>query len=146
MNYNIKYLGLTIRDDWSVRDHLEKVAIKVEITINKLGRLMATKKGPSEKKRKLYKNITNSIILYGAAVWAKELNERPNISKKIHALQRKILLRVIRAYRTVSQDIALVLARNPSVEIQAAKMEAVYTKNKVAVEGNVRITDRISNN
>lgn len=63
------------------------------MTINKLGRLMMNKKGPSEKKRKLYKNIINSIILYGAPVWAK-VTECPNIAKKIRAMQRKISLRV----------------------------------------------------
>lgn len=103
---------------------------------------MVNKRRPSEKKRKLYKNIINSIILYGAPIWTKEVNEYPNIAKKIHVRQRKTSLRVIRAYRTVSQEMALVLAGNPPVELQAAKLEAVYTRKKVAAEGNVRITDR----
>lgn len=114
----------------------------MEIIINMLSRLMANKKGPSEKKRKLYKNITNSIILYGAPIWAEEINEFPNIAKKIRALQRKISLRVIRAYRTVSQEVAMVLAGNPSVELQAAKMKAIYLRKKVALEGNARITEK----
>lgn len=46
---NMKYLGL-IRGDWSIRDHLEKVALKAEIISIKMSRLMANKKGPSEKR------------------------------------------------------------------------------------------------
>lgn len=46
LRYNIKYLGLAIRDDWSIRDHLEKITLKVEIPINKLARLMISPDGP----------------------------------------------------------------------------------------------------
>lgn len=54
IKHNMKYLGILVRDDWSIRDHLERIATKAEITVNKLNRLMVNMKGPSEKKRKLY--------------------------------------------------------------------------------------------
>lgn len=65
LKVTMKYLGLTIQDDWPIRSHLERTALKAEVIMNKLGRLMANKKGPSERKRRLYKNVVNSVILYG---------------------------------------------------------------------------------
>lgn len=58
---------------------------------------MLNKKGPSERKRKLYENVANSIMVCGAPVWAEEVGESPNIAKKARAVQRRISLRVIRA-------------------------------------------------
>lgn len=141
IGYNIKYLGLLLRDDWSLRDHLEKIAIKAEITVNKLNKLMANKKGPSESKRKLYQNVANSVLLYGAPVWAEEVNEFPNMVRKIRAVQRKISLRVIRAYRTVSLEVALVLTGNPPIELQEAKLRAVYVRKREAAGNGIRITE-----
>lgn len=86
--------------------------------------------------------MTNSVVLYSAPVWAEEVTEFPNIANKIRALQRKISFRVIRAYRTVSGELAMVFAGNPPVELQAEKMRAVYQRKKMAVDGNAQITEK----
>lgn len=62
LKYSMKYLGMTIRDDWSIREHLEKTAIKAGIVVDKLGRILLNKKGPTEKKRRLYQNVVNSCM------------------------------------------------------------------------------------
>lgn len=64
------------------------------------------------------------------------------MTKKERALQRRVAIRVIRAYRTVSQKMALVLARNPPVELQAGKLKAVYDRKRKAAEENIRIADK----
>lgn len=138
----MKYLGITVRDDWSIKDHLERTAAKAGIIRNKLGRIMINKKGPTEKKRRLYQNVVNSVLLYGAPVRAEEVNENPRRAKEIRTVQRKMALRVIKAYRTVSQKMALFLARNPPIELQAEKLRAVYDRKKVAIEGTIKITDK----
>lgn len=138
----IKYLGLLIKDDWSFKDHLETVAKKAEGVMGKIGRLMANKQGPSEKKRKLYCNIVNSIVLYGAPIWAEEVKENPKIGKGIISVQRRAALRVIRAYKMVSIETSLITARNPPVELLAAKMKAVYDRKKTGVNRNIMITER----
>lgn len=61
LGHSLKYLGITVRDDWSIKDHLEKTAIKAGIIANNLSRLMLNKKGPTEKKRRLYQNVINSV-------------------------------------------------------------------------------------
>lgn len=140
---NIRYLGITVADDWSIKEHMSKTVNKVEIIVNKLGRIMTNKKGPSEKKRKLYQNVINSILLYGAPVWAEEANKHPKVTGKARAVQRKVAIRVIRAYRTISLDVALLLARNPPIELQAGKLSEVYRKKKLAEEeNNCRLTKK----
>lgn len=144
---NLNYLGIIVRDDWSIKDHLEKTVNKADIVVNKLGKLILNKKGPSERKRRLYQNVMNvmnSVLLYGAPVWADEVNKHPRMMKKVRALQRKIAIRVIRAYRTVSENMALVLARNPPppAELQTGKLKAVYERKKTMGNENIRITDR----
>lgn len=81
---------------------MEKNAVKTGIVANNLSRLMLNKKGPTEKKRRLYQNVTSSILLYRAPIWTEEVNLFPKIVNKIWSIQRKVALRVIKAYRTVS--------------------------------------------
>lgn len=137
----IKYLGLVIKDDWSFKDHLETVAKKAEGVMGKIERLLANRKGPSERKWKLYCNMVNSIVLYGAPIWAEDIKENPKIGKGIISVQRRAALRVIRAYKTVSTETALVMARNPPVELLAAKMKAVHDRKKIGVNKNITITE-----
>lgn len=80
--------------------------------------------------------MINSVVSYGAPVWAEEVNEFPNLAKKIRAVQRKISLRVIRGYHTVSSEMAMVLAVNPPIELQAEKIRRVYMRKKtIMAEG-----------
>lgn len=97
IKYSFRYLGLLIRDDWSFREHFDSVAIKAGWTITKLNRLMANKRGPLERKRRLYRDMINSILLYGAPIWADEIREFPRLGAKIQSVQRKTAIRVVRA-------------------------------------------------
>lgn len=71
LGYNLKYLAITIRDDWSIRDHLEKTANKAGIMANILSRLMVNKKGTTEKKRRLSKRFK-----FGTIVWCATMGGR----------------------------------------------------------------------
>lgn len=92
---NINYLGIRVRDDWFIRDHMEEVVGRAERVADSLSRIMLNKKGPTEKKRKLYQNVVNSVLLYGAPVWAEEISEFPRIAKRARALQRRVAIKVI---------------------------------------------------
>lgn len=102
---------------------------------------MANKKGPTEKKRRLYQNVLNLVMLYGAPLWADEVNLFPKVAKEIWVIQRKIALRVIKAYRTVSLEMALMLARCPPVELQAGKLRALYFRKTAAKEKQIKLTE-----
>lgn len=130
----MNYLEISVRDDCSIVEHLRRTAVKASTVVTKLGRLLFNKKGPTEKKRMLYQNVVNSIMLYGAPVWAEEIREYPRRAKELWAVQKRIALRVIKAYRTVSKDMALFLARSPPIELQAGKLSAVYGRRKTVIE------------
>lgn len=136
------YLGIMLSDDWSIKKHLENTLVKAEGIMNRLGRLMATKKGPREKKRRLYQNVINSVLLYGAPIWAEEINERVKMASRARAVQRKVVIRVISGYRTISQEVTLMVARNPPLELLAGKLKEVYMRKMRLEEENITITDR----
>ncbi|KMQ82631.1 reverse transcriptase [Lasius niger] len=84
-------------------------------------------RGPSESKRRLYLNALLSVILYEAPVWSDEFSSaRQKIRMQLMSLQRSMAIRVIAAYRTVSLDAAILLARMPPLHIIAAKQKRIY--------------------
>jgi len=48
--------------------------------------------------------------MYGALVWAEVIAKNRRLRQRIWAIQRRVALRVISAYRTVSWDAAAILA------------------------------------
>ena len=60
--------------------------------------------------RRLYAFLTQSMILYGAPIWAKgNTLTRKNINT-LRSVQRRMAIRLVRAYRTVSGEAAITLA------------------------------------
>lgn len=95
--------------------HFTEVSGKASETANALGRLLPNIGGPSGRVRKLYTAVIQAILLYGALIWAMDLKKEPNNVRKIRAVHRKILLRIIRGYNTVSCTTAGLLARVPPI-------------------------------
>lgn len=98
--------------------HIKYVVTRAEETLRSMYLLMKNTSGPSEKRRKMYVSMLNSIILYAAPVWANEINNKKKrtLVNKLHRLEA---MRKIRAYRTVSYDAATILARICPIDITA---------------------------
>lgn len=69
-----------------------------------LGRLMPNLRGPTEKKKKLYANTINSIMMYGVSIWGDAVTVSKKLQNKLQQVQRVLAIRVIFGYRTVSVD------------------------------------------
>lgn len=82
------------------------------------------------------------MLLYGAPIWTEEINERVKLASRARAVQRKVAIRVISGYRTIPQEVALMLADNPPLELLAGKLREVYLRKKRMEEGNLAVTDR----
>ena len=54
-------------------EHFRRVAEKASKKVAIMSRLMLNLGGPREAVRQLYLNVTLSILLYGAPVWAEEI-------------------------------------------------------------------------
>lgn len=125
---NMKYLGLMLDAAWTFTDHVEYVEDKVHKVTRALGKIMPNLRGPGEKKRQLYANTLMSVIAYGAPIWSDVINGSPKLQNRLKQIQRPIALRVIAAYRTVSADAALLLARIPPAMIYASYLKRVYIR------------------
>ncbi|KAK9753830.1 hypothetical protein QE152_g1723 [Popillia japonica] len=72
--------------------------------------------GPSEGSRRLLCATVESVVLYAASIW-REATRREVHRKKLLSVQRKIAICIARAYRTVSTEALLVVARTPPIHL-----------------------------
>lgn len=77
--------------------------------------------------RKLYANTVNSVALYGAPAWADEAVATRDAFRRV---QRRVAIRVVRGYRTVSHIAASVLAGLPPMKLVARAHKKVYEQIK----------------
>lgn len=93
-------------------------------------RLMLNVRGPSYDKRRLLSSVVQSRLLYGARVWAKKGLKTAKNRKEIDRTQRIVAQRTVRAYHTVSDVAALMLARQPPGELLVRDRLMVRTRTQ----------------
>lgn len=120
---NMKYLGLVLDGAWSFEEHFTRLAPRLAMVANQCARMMPNIGGPGGKARRLYATVVHSVALYGAPVWAEDALASRSIRTTLKRAQRRIAIRTIRAYRTVSHAGATLLAGFPPIEL-AARMQA----------------------
>ncbi|OXU28674.1 hypothetical protein TSAR_015410 [Trichomalopsis sarcophagae] len=82
--------------------------------------------GPKQPRRSLLASIVNSVILYGAPIWADALTRNASFGAPCRRACRVAALRVARAYRTVS-DVALsAIAGLPPIDLLASERAEKY--------------------
>ena len=106
----MKYLGLILDSHWKFLPHWEWMAARLGSAVLSFGRIMPNLGGLSEGVRRLYMGVVRSIALYGALVWCGPLVACARNADLLHREQRKMAIRVVRAYRTVSREAACLLA------------------------------------
>lgn len=128
----IKYLGVILDSRLDFGEHFRYVAAKASRVASALGRLMPNLRGPSEVKRILYANVIMSVITYGAPVWWEAMSPVTASARRRQApllrVQRFAALRVISAYRTVSLEASLLLARMPPLYLLVAYYYRTYLR------------------
>lgn len=132
---SLKYLGIRLGHNMNMVDHVKAAAEKAEKMVAALGRLMPNTSGPKAGRRKLLSNVVNSIILYGAPVW-KEALEQKQLKNILEKVQRKVAIRIVSAYRTVSTKAVQVIAG--TVPLHLLAHERTYE------EGANRRTQRVA--
>jgi len=90
--------------------HIEAVAKKATRSAAALARLMPNVRGPCQWKRRLLASVVESQLLYAAPIWADKVASVERTRAKLVRPQRTAALRVIRAYRILSDEAALLLA------------------------------------
>lgn len=79
----------------------------------------------------MYAAIVHSIALYGAPIWAQEMQMDGAIKAMVHRAQRTMAIRASRCYRTVSFRAATVLSGIPPLEYVAAAYRQAYLRVKM---------------
>ena len=121
----MKYLGVTVDSKLSFWQHICRASEKALNVTMSLSRLMANVGGPVPSRRKLLMSTVESILLYGAEVWADAL-KKETYRKKMEQVHRKGALRISSAYRTVSEDAALEVAGVIPIDLLAQERKSVY--------------------
>ncbi|XP_074107211.1 uncharacterized protein LOC141532657 [Cotesia typhae] len=98
----LRYLGVVVDKKLSFREHLENACMKANEGVFNLSRIMANTVGPRTRKR------------------------RKTYRRKIAAAQRRGVLRVTCAYRTVLEAAVLVIAGAAPIDLLAFERAKIY--------------------
>jgi len=139
---SIRYLGLVLDAGWTFRDHFSRLLTRADGMVAALSRLMPNVGGPGGRRRRLYAGVVQSVLMYGAPVWAEDLGRSRRLRERLASVQRRIALRVISAYRTVSGDAAAILSGLLPGDILAGSYRETYLALRRAREVNPELTAR----
>jgi hypothetical protein len=136
-----KYLGLVIDSKMTFFEQIKKTAEKASKGVMALSRLMANVGGPKSGKRRLLMSAVQSVLLYGAEIWADSL-EKDMYRKRLSQVQRRSALRVASAYRTVSEAAILVIAGCIPIHLLAKERKAIYTRKSETSRKTASLEER----
>lgn len=120
-----KYLGVYLEQGMKMRSHLKYTVEKSERTAGNLAHLMPNVNGPDNDKRKILASVVYSSLLYGAPVWGDIVRWKKYINM-LERVQRKVMLRLARAYRTTSTPALQVITGSLPVELMVEERGRLY--------------------
>jgi len=122
------------------------VAAKSIEAAGALRRLMPNVGGPSQSKRALLMSVVNSKLFYAAPTWAPKATKYDINRRAITRALRNASQRTIRAYRTVSADVALFLAGSLPGDLstleRAIVREKLHDQNRTESLSSIRKSER----
>lgn len=99
-----RYLGVTLDASQTFAAHVADVSSRAARVTSVLSRMMPNIGGPKPNMRKLLVSVANSILLYAAPIWVGAMSVS-RIRQVMASVQRRTVLRVCSAYRTVSEQV-----------------------------------------
>ncbi|KAJ0180637.1 hypothetical protein K1T71_004041 [Dendrolimus kikuchii] len=136
----MKYLGLVLDSRWDFSAHFRQLLPRLKGAAGALSRLLPNVGGPNATCRKLFEGIVRSMALYGAPVWSDRLTAKN--AALLRQAQRILAVRAIRGYRTVSFEVASLLAGSPPWDLEARVLASLYVWRKEALARGTRPAPR----
>ncbi|XP_039301770.1 uncharacterized protein LOC120356929 [Solenopsis invicta] len=136
----MKYLGLILDSRWGFQPHFEWLATKLSSAITGFRRIMPNLGGPCERVRRLYMGVVRSIAMYGASIWCQALVASARNIQLLRREQRRMAIRVVRAYRTVFGGAVFVLAGSVPWVYVACSLEEVHNWKEQLAHGSEPVT------
>lgn len=135
----IRYLGVMIDSRLSYKTHLGTASERASRVNTALARIMPNTRGARQGKRVLLASVVTSTLLYGAPIWANAVKQK-TFSRRLESVQRLSALRVVCAFRTVSDDAVCVLAGMPPIDILAMERQTTYLRRGHGPKKEIRRT------
>jgi ribonuclease HI len=134
VNQTLPYLGVTFDYRFSWSPHIQQVCVKTFRLITAIAKYSKVSYGINSQALKyLYTGAIEPKIVYGSAAWYSCLSKHC-ILKQLRRLQRLLALRIIRGYRTISYEAAILLADIPPIDLQILKKSwCYYIKHKMPI-------------
>lgn len=134
MKKEVKYLGVAFGPRLNVTPHINAITTKAKNTFHSLARIASKNWGLNyQTLSTLYKCIFIPVITYAAAAWQDKANTH-HIRKLIQA-QRLALLKVAKAYRTVSTEALQVITGQIPIDLKILERGATFQiRNGIQVD------------
>lgn len=123
-----KYLGVTINSRPSFRRHCGSTLEKTSASAGAISRFMPNIGGLSHKTRELLMLFLSSKFFYSALTWTKTTMKFDLNNRLITRALRTASLCVIRAYLSVSVEVALFLTKVPSGDLPVLERCRIYER------------------
>lgn len=125
---SVKYLGIHLDQRINFRTHALSFAQKADSVTRSLRAIFPNTRGTWYQARKLLAAVPHSMLLYGAPIWSRNMSVAG--VKALGKFQRRIALRVAKAYRTISGDALLVVAGIPPIDLLAVERADLHEGRK----------------
>lgn len=142
LRYQMRYLGFHLDSKWLWCVHFQNAAKKANAIAGALTRVLPNLNDPRESTRHLYMNIIHSVLLYGSSVWAEVLERKTSVRMALMKVQRRMALRVISAYKTISYAAAGLLAQVPSIDLLTSKYSSLYHRVREVRSRGITISEQ----
>lgn len=140
---SVKYLGILIGENFYFGKHIKAAAMKAGARANAIMRLMPNIDGPCTWERRMLYGVVQSTILYGAPIWHRMMGAAKHRGI-LQSIQRRALLRVACAYRTVSSAAIQVVCGVPPIDLIVAERREQYEQKRgLRIEGTTSAKARI---
>ncbi|GBO14456.1 hypothetical protein AVEN_255569-1 [Araneus ventricosus] len=146
-NYSIKIsdrnkiLGIVLDNKLTWTAHISTLYDKSLFLISNFNRVIKTDWSMSRNIPKFwYYSVIEMILLYGESIWDEALTKF-HISR-LHTIQRILLLRITKAYRTISTNVLNILTGIPPLHITA---KAEFHKFQIWVRHSIVYSNIIDN-
>lgn len=121
----LTYLGVKLDDMMTFGPHIRGVAEKAGIRAEKMARILPNIGGARSNRRAILGYMVNSIMLYAAPVWANRMAVAA-YRLCMERVQRRMLLRIASAYRTVSNEALQVLTGFPPIDLMVIEKKRIH--------------------
>lgn len=127
---SVKYLGVVFERNMRMMSHVKHIQKRATKIMTDLSRLMYNINGPRSSKRRLLVSAVMSVLLYATPVWGREAIKYARYKRALQRVQRMALLRMARAYRTVSDQALCVISGVAPVHLLIEERTRVYEEGQ----------------